>query len=156
MAKTTTAHTTFDDWLVKRNSRSRRRKIYDWFRHRLPHILRHELRYKLLQPKYFYQRGRRGWADCDAWSICDYMPDVMIGMISRMTDGGIIGAPLFEEDNFEANQKKWEEILLAIADGFHAAKEINDYNYSKHNDEVWQRFYRGMNLYKKYFFSLWD
>jgi len=28
--------------------------------------------------KWFWQRGKRGWADCDVWGFQDYLTDIII------------------------------------------------------------------------------
>lgn len=142
--------TTWEEFLEERRSRSRKQKVYHWLRHRLPHIVKYERKRPFKEIKWFWQRGRRGWADCDAWSMCDYLPDVIIGMLYNIRDN-LHGHPI----SFDSPEK-WKITLNLMIDGFVAAKEINDFKYTDCNDVVWQRFQRGMNLFKKYFFSLWD
>ena len=34
----------------------------------------------------FYQRGRRGWADCDTWRFSIYLSEVVAGMLASSSD----------------------------------------------------------------------
>jgi hypothetical protein len=148
--------TSVNQLLEEVRTRSRRRKAYDWFRHRLLYTLKNAPRNNRNNIRWFIQRGLRGWSDCDAWGIDHYVTNVMIGMLSRMTEGGVMGYPTYIEG---PNQEgKWEEILLQIKDGFQAARQILDIEYDSEisRDAALERFGKGMDLFKEHFFALWD
>lgn len=42
------------------------------------------LRRWLLEAKWFWQRGRRGWADCDTWSFDWYLAGVIAGGLEHL------------------------------------------------------------------------
>lgn len=136
--------------------------------------------------KHFIQRGSRGFADCDCWSIDSYLCEIipnMLRQLKRNTHG--YPANLTEE--------KWNEILDKIIAGFEAGKrlqnmdnwEMNEGNelvttpheenphlariswtnpwseeQIKHFRELDEKdekaFDEGMGLFVKFFFSLWD
>ena len=54
--------------------------------------------------KYSHQRARRGWADCDVWSMDSWFCAVVPGMLRQLADNHH-GAPIcmFPEDKLEAS-----------------------------------------------------
>lgn len=38
--------------------------------------------------KWFIQRGRRGWADCDNWSMFSYLSEIMADMLKDLREKG--------------------------------------------------------------------
>ena len=114
-----------------------------------PHKYAIDLYYKAL---WFIQRGRRGYADCDVWSIDGYlakwMPQALRRLATKKT-GHPIGMTV----------KGWQTRLETMADGFLAARDIQDMTYRYRSPEdraTWKQFNRGMKLFHKHFFSLWD
>jgi hypothetical protein len=78
--------------------------------------------------KWFLQRGKRGWADCDVWGLDDYLagwlPDAL-KQLSEDTHG--YPASLCDEENDpsgDAGFAEWREILAQIAEGFRAHKRM--------------------------------
>lgn len=120
--------------------------------------------------KTFVQRGNRGWADSDIWDFDSYLSDIIIAGVRDLKKG--IGCPggLWDKEAKNKECWKWHEILEEIAQGFEAAKEMNHPRYSwEKKDTALQRkidleqqkvltkkFERGMELFGKYFFNLWD
>lgn len=102
--------------------------------------------------KWFIQRGTRGYADCDVWGLDSYLTEWMpraVMALRRKSHGAPLGVRV----------KVWNERLVAIADGFVAARELQDLKYeypSAGHRAAWRRFDRGMRLFHKHFFDLWN
>lgn len=74
--------------------------------------------------KWFIQRGKRGYADCDVWSI-DWYLDSWLPEAVRELKGGF-GCPgdLYDGTKKDNECWKWQEILEDIAKGFEASRKI--------------------------------
>lgn len=123
-----------------------------------------------------YQRVTRGWADCDVWSIDSWLCGVIPPAVDKLRTNDF-GYP----SGLEPEQ--WTQILTEIADGFRAGKligevpeefitlsetEIDDlfgrgpkpiYDWDgigAYQAEQRKKFEHGMDLFKQYFFNLWD
>ena len=121
----------------------------------------------LYQPrrfKYAMQRMWRGYGDNDVWDFDSYLSEVIIGGVKELRKW---------KDGHPAHLKDvetWHKILDEIIDGFEAHKEMcsNDYfvedsngKYDKQNSKILEarmqkRFDKGMKLFHKYYFNLWD
>ena len=123
--------------------------------------------------RYFIQRGKRGYSDRDLWSFCDYLCEIIPKGIREYKNG--IGCPEEFWDKEAKNNEchKWHEAIEEIAQGFEAIKEIENsigcqykkevkdnayiFEYDKKRAELLtQKFEKGMDLFKRYFLSLWD
>lgn len=118
--------------------------------------------------KWFFQRGARGWADRDVWSLDHYLaawlPDALHYL--RESDKGYpSGICDCKRDEYGVEKcddncigpAKWSDILTAIANGFEASKIISEnWIIRKEDSPEWQDFDKGMKLFHQYFFNLWD
>lgn len=118
--------------------------------------------------KWFYQRGKRGYADRDVWSLDNYLNSWMPQAIRDLRDqdhGHPAGICDCEKDNWGLcsisikdgcnGQEKWHSILNEIAEGFESAIKIQDKWLRKPSPE-WEKFDKGMQLFHEHYFSLWD
>lgn len=132
--------------------------------------------------KYFIQRGKRGFADCDIWNFSYYLSDVIAKGLQELKENGN-GFP--SEENM--TEGKWVDILNEMINTFETSKEIVDMNtiylpserftkdeyhkqmkfvkkFNKKHDENMvvltkekvRRYERGFKLFIEYFHSLWD
>jgi hypothetical protein len=104
------------------------------------------------QAKWFIQRGYRGYADCDVWSIDWYLTKWMPRALRTLRDSKY-GHPC------GMTHKGCRTRLEKMADGFDAAREIQEMTHKyKSGDErrAWRRFNKSMKLFHEHFFSLWD
>lgn len=131
----------------------------------------------LLRPfreiKYFWQRGRRGWADKDCWSFDSYIAGMISGGI-RTLKKSHHGCPseIFDESRKNNECWRWEEILEEIAQGFDACQKILDMDYffteenedgmyehkidKERMEQLTKKYNRGMELFSEHFMNLWD
>jgi len=106
--------------------------------------------------KWFWQRGRRGYADCDIWDMSDYLTDVMIGMLENLREYNS-GFPA------KLTECEWLDILLDIQRGFIAKKQQDDLDltlvkkeYNKQWNSLEKEFKKSMGLLTIYWGALWD
>lgn len=127
--------------------------------------------------KWFYQRGKTGYADCDWWDFHSYLCDIIVAGLTDLKEKDH-GCPN-EYRNTDAEReecKKWTETLEEIIDGFEAGKLLIDNNcvylkkeisadgasyYKYEYDEELAKklsikFDKGMELFKRNFMYFWD
>jgi len=132
-----------------------------------------EIPYNLKKIKWFYQRGRRGWADCDWWDMSGYLIGIILPMLKELREyqHGYPGTG--DADTPE----KWNVILDRMIFGFEAGKRVSNDDYfletnadilirKPTSDEVrsWgeksmadqQIFKEGTELFIKWYWALWD
>ena len=148
------------------------------FGYRILHVLLHPwviAKEIASQIKWAYQRVFRGWDDRVAYGIDWYLTENMPAWIKRMKQYG-------NSYPFDTTPEEWHGILDEIADGFRAGYMIlnNDFPVWQElwnsgwtggdvpdPDEFWPKekeqrekaikiYERGMELFVKYFFNLWD
>lgn len=132
-----------------------------------------------------YQRVTRGWADCDTWGTGSHLSDILPEMLRHLLNN-THGFPsgLVPDDDVDKGMAAWRCILHQMAEGFEAAGKsqqippeyvteletstgwraklgVNDRDYDWLAIEKYQKaqiktFNKGMKLFTKYFFSLWD
>jgi len=136
-----------------------------------------------LNIKTFIQRGKRGWANSDTWDFHSYLSEIIcegVKHLKKIQHGLFTWTPGKTELEAENEQ---DCILNTIINTFELAKEISngdvlylpskewsDKEYKKlkkwkeeHkyknkilNKKEVEEFERGFDLFKEYFFSLWD
>ena len=126
---------------------------------------------------WFFQRGKRGWADNDVWSFDSYLCD-FISKAVRQLSMTVHGCPPELHDSSKTNDEcwKWRETLEEIAQGFESGKELIEGKHGRmvkkavggqevytweisppeHFAQLTKKFDRGMELFHQYFFNLWD
>lgn len=131
--------------------------------------------------KWFIQRGKRGWADCDVWSMDWYLIKTITPMLKHLKNVNH-GYP------YGITEEEWNNILSEMIAGFEAGKHVLDDNYldeiqpdwydaSKETKELLsglnikpssrieerkrmkadeKQFHKAMRLMDKWFFNLWN
>lgn len=110
--------------------------------------------------KWFFQRGKRGWADCDTWSLDHYITSWMPEALKYFKEN-CHGYPA------NISREEWDNILKEMILGFKADREkdnlMDSYifhkdveRYKKLIDEQEEIRTKGMNLFVKYYNDLWD
>ncbi len=121
--------------------------------------------------KYFIQRGRRGYADCDIWSIDGYLQSWLPQALRQLAKTTHACPPeLWDDDAPEGeDMKRWIEVLNDMANKLEASYKWEN---SDHQDFIdgkqdWKEYQRlgevaekqtqeGLELLKKWFSYLWD
>lgn len=91
----------------------------------------------LMRIKWFIQRGRRGWADCDIWSfdsyLCSWMPDALKaikedkhGVPSEFFPNGVEEPT---EEDWKVAIAEWHKALDVMIEGFLAHRRIVELDY---------------------------
>ncbi len=93
--------------------------------------------------RWFIQRGRRGWADCDTWSLDDYLDGWMPDALRYLKEhkhgvpmGMFEGLPTNEHgyhDNeyFNVAEERWNEVMDKMVAAFEANRRIGGGLYEK-------------------------
>jgi hypothetical protein len=107
--------------------------------------------------KNFYQRGMRGYSDEDTWNVDSYISHIAIPMLTRLRDKHAGYPP-------KLTSKKWFKALDEMIEGFKAYEMLvslddiikdGEYNEEKSDAEM-KKFKKGMRLFSKWYFNLWD
>ena len=106
--------------------------------------------------KMFIQRGKRGYSDSDLWSFDTYLSKVISKATIELKDkarghpGGLCEECMKPYKEHDCNGfEKWQNILTTISEGF--AQDRFDFD---NFDE--EKFDDAFDLFKKYFYNLWD
>lgn len=98
------------------------------------------------QVKWFLQRGKRGWADCDAWSIDAYILLITGEMLERLAKTKY-GSPI------GVSHKRWVTKLKANALRCRTILKFIDTGDFKSAQKLFKKL---LKFYEKYYFNLWD
>ena len=101
---------------------------------------------------------RNGYPDivylgCDSWSL-DYRIAELIIYGTKTLRERAIGNPA----NL-SSMEEWHEILLAIQQGFEESIKLKDSEYEFGSDKekvAQEKFEKGFDLFREYFYDLWD
>lgn len=118
-----------------------------------------------LAAKWFYQRGSRGYADCDVWGLDWHLTSYM-GKALRDLAEQVHGTPILDtgrviEDPNDCDTftiEEWKATILYIAETFDVGRKIQDFEYKDREEFALakNRFDHGMRMFNEYFFNLWD
>jgi hypothetical protein len=99
--------------------------------------------------KWFSQRGLRGWADCDAWNLDNYLDAVLPSAIRSLKKAHSYPPDLTPDE--------WNEILEKMAVGFKAREKRELMTFlDPIYTELSQKWEEGFALFVKYYGDLWD
>ena len=106
--------------------------------------------------QYFIQRGRRGYADCDAWNLHGYLSSWMPDALRQLRDGNAYPYPL--------TAKLWEEKLTTMIEGFEALQRqenLWEEGLAPWDEQAeWNRLdskaQTGLREFINHFHNLWD
>ena len=117
--------------------------------------------------KWFIQRGSRGYADCDVWSIdwhlTEYMPRALRDLRDQVHGTPIIDTGrILDQNDFNdidtLTIEEWRATLERLAQTFEEARKLQDMQYDKLEDitAARDRVKKGLDMFNEYFFNLWD
>ena len=129
--------------------------------------------------RWFIQRGRRGYADCDWWDLKSHLCSIIVPNLRRMAKEGNGCPSEFWETKTNNECWKWEEILEQMAQAFEIAEDPDNHLYTRwtemsggYDDRASgnlrkeidfealennrRKMIRGLELFAKYFENLWD
>lgn len=107
---------------------------------------------KFYEIKWFIQRGRRGYADCDVWDLQAYLSRVIADSVGQLRDKGV-SYPV------GVTYEQWNSILSQIIEGFDACsnfdleRSLEDPAYV---DDVEDKLDTSFDLFRRYFWDLWE
>lgn len=102
--------------------------------------------------KWFIQRGRRGYADCDWWDFDTYLSDMIPKALKAFVKEGI-GYPGYKPMD---TPQKWKKALKKMARGFEAHNEIGYFPRGAKLKKLQKEYKEGMELFVEHFGHLWD
>lgn len=123
------------------------------FYYKLYRLWHHKIAMIPKEIKWFYQRGRRGYSDCDVWGFDDYLAEVISNgckQLAKQKHGYPVSL---------SSQEEWNEIIIKIADGFEEYRKImgHEDGYEKiPQEEFDKKLDELFLLLRKYFVNLWD
>jgi hypothetical protein len=121
---------------------SRKRTLFEQVWYPIERFFR-DLPYNLRRIKWFFQRGRRGWADCDTWSIMDYLSRITPEMLRHMQENAH-GYPGYGKARTFG---RWIDLLEEMIEGWEAAQRVCEDDYVDRVQPRW--FEKGEKLTKK-------
>jgi len=104
--------------------------------------------------KWFWQRGTRGYADCDWWDLDHYLAGWLPKALKDFRTKGISSHPVGVK-----GRKEWVAILKKMEKGFGNFERLSDIFFHPKNkrEEKWMKDYKeGLRLFSKHFYNLWD
>jgi len=134
-----------------------------------------DIPYNLRKVKWFFQRGKRGWADCDTWGIDYYLARIIPEMLRHMQEN----AHSYPGYGKASTYGKWIDLLEEMIEGWEAAKRVCEDDYVNKVQPKWfergekltkktldkslemskedqNLFKKRMRLFTRWFFHLWD
>ncbi len=93
---------------------------------------------------WFWQRGRRGYSDADTWSFDHYLSVVIAGGVRQLAERNFS----YPCDGITAEE--WKEVLHKIADGLESTVT------HPYTDSAYEQWEESMDLFRRYYFDLWD
>jgi hypothetical protein len=113
-----------------------------------PHKYAIDVYYRI---KWFIQRGYRGYADCDVWSIDSYL-------------AGWLPLALWDLKKHRLGHpggltnKTWGDKLDRMIDAFKIAQKFHNFEYQTPEEGrvAMKQFRKDFDVFKNYFFNLWD
>ena len=108
--------------------------------------------------RWAHQRVFRGYSDRDLWSLDWCLSKTLSSALRKLRDI-CYGYPTSPDGKYGFNNATgWNKTLTKMAKGFDAAMKISELKYKnpKGHKKLMKEFNDGMELFKKYYFSLWD
>jgi len=180
-----TRYKSVDDMFKELDENRKRHKIYYSFYDPYRRVVNY-LNMLPLRIKSFIQRGKRGWAYCDTWRFDNYIAEVISEALEHLKNNHCGVPTYEEGKSSKQAEKEWNAILKHIINTFNIATKIIDgqlyyvsskewtkenykkfkklYDNKKKNKEFFRpmtlkeviEYEEGFDLFKEWFFALWD
>lgn len=138
-------------WAVEEKNRPFWLKVWeDWFYYPISGIWRFHLKMWPREIQWWWQRGSRGYSDCDVWGFSDYLAGVIVGGL-RQLKTELHGWPHCEEISTE---KEWENIIDKMIRAFEL--HLREAEWTKLTDAEQKEKQEGMLLFARWFGALWS
>ena len=134
-----------------------------------------DIPWKLKQVKFFIQRGKRGWADCDWWEMHYYLTKITLSMLKELKKN----SHGFPGHGKASTSEEWDMRLDEMIEAFEAAKRVSEDEYYKEvsgdsleavrkatskeirecgklNLADQKLFKKKIKVFVEWFFNLWD
>lgn len=136
------------------------------WRYAIPRFFR-DIRFRI---KEVYLRVTRGYDGEACWSHHSWHSRVIAEILRKLAKDKV-GCPVefFDKKNKKDECAKWRDILIEMAEGFEAATAIDNIEYhvekkgkfdilesNRKYKQLKEKFDKGMKLYHKMYFNLWD
>jgi hypothetical protein len=106
--------------------------------------------------RFFWQRRNRGFDDSELWSLDYTCAKLMAPRLRAFIDYGICGVPSkLAEPSIEEGTDEWREILEKIQKAFQAIVDCDSAMYML-TDKEHKEIEEGLDLFREYFFHLWN
>lgn len=120
--------------------------------------------------KMAYQRVKYGYDGESIWSHHSWNSRITAEILRKLAKDKV-GCPieLYDKKNKKDECAKWRDVLIEMAKGFEAATSIDNLEYhtekrgkfdliesNKKYKELKNKFDKGIKLYHKFYFNLWD
>jgi len=106
--------------------------------------------------KWFIQRGRRGYSDCDLWGFDEYLNRILASGLKEFAKKPL-GWP---NASGAKTYKQWKKVLNKMADGFQAVIDFEDSDwgtdYIEKRKIAYKKQKESLKLLTKWFDHLWD
>jgi hypothetical protein len=127
--------------------------------------------------KWFIQRGKRGWSDCDVWNFYSFHSKMCKEALLHLKKHKMGYPAHLQESGYSDtdNEKRWNAILEKIICAFESAEQIGDMNlymyykdmpdmteFSKKHEvkiqtkEEYEAMMDGFKLFFEHYWNLWD
>lgn len=91
----------------------------------------------------------RGYSDRNMWNYYHDMAELNVKILTKFKKEHV-GYPS------QLTEKQWDKVLDTIIDGFACIVELDDSYDNKVHKKMVAKFNKGMELYTKWYFNLWD
>ena len=120
-----------------------------------------------IKVKWFLQRGRRGFAECDVWNLQNYLSNLIASSVRELKEiqSGIPDEIWIKGKTEKRATSEWDTILERIIISFESLRDIDKISDmemfdAKESAKIYKQVEKdaqvGLKLFIKYFNSLWD
>ena len=151
---------TLEEFEERLNKQSKAQKLFAVIVYRVKCFF--DIEYHFSRIKWFIQRGKRGYSDCDTWNLYNYLLNILVPALENLQEIKH-GCPANENEDIEEAFKRWTDELQIMIDGFKAGLDMEEMciettyeDFKVRHAELEMKFNKGMEMFVKRFWHLWD